>query len=164
MQLLLRRSNLGAGLLGSHPGLFQVRRLTPGILLQEAGNGQQHLLTLQPSWLFFLCSRNARPVRPFTRRPPLKRPHCYSLLAPGLGQAPPEGCPRWQLHLQSQHIKDTGIMLLLLCDNHQKNHLPCASSSRLLTSTMSASAASSCRLSSANPAVRLATGASTTCT
>ena len=136
---------------------------SPGFLLQEAGNGQQHPLTLLPSWLFFICSRNARLVRPLTLRPPFERPHCYSLLAPWLGQAPPEGSPRWQLHLQSQHIKDTGILLLLLCDIHQKNHLPCASSSRLLTSTMSASAASSCRLSSANPSVRLATGASTTC-
>ena len=41
------------------------------------------------------------------------------LLLIGFGLALPEGSPRWQLHLQSQHIKDTGIMLLLLCGVYQ---------------------------------------------
>ena len=135
-----------------------------GFLLQEAGNGQRHLSTQWPSWLSFPCSGDARTVRPLALRLPLERPHRYSLLVPWLRQAPREGTPRWQLHLQSQHIKDIGIMLLLLCVAHQKNHLPCASSSRLFTSTMSVSAASSCRLSSANSPVRLATGLSAACT
>src|SRR3954465_10181394 len=45
----------------------------------------------------------------------------------------------------------------------RRNHIPCASSSRLLTSTISASATLSCRLNSANSSVRLATGHFATC-
>src|SRR3954465_4511789 len=46
---------------------------------------------------------------------------------------------------------------------HWRNYIPCASSSRLLTSTMSASATSSCRFNSENSSVRLATGHFATC-
>ena len=45
----------------------------------------------------------------------------------------------------------------------RRNHIPGDSSSRLLTSEMSASAASSCFFSSANSSVRLATERATTC-
>ena len=124
----------------------------------------RHLSTQQPSWPFFPCSGNVRPVRPSALRPPLERPHHYSWLVPWLRQVPPEGSPQLQLHLQSQRIKDTSIMLLLLCVDHRRNHSPCAFSSRLLTSMMSASAASSCRFSLANSAVWLAIGPSATCT
>src|SRR4051812_15195408 len=44
-----------------------------------------------------------------------------------------------------------------------RNRIPCASSSRLLTSTMSASATSNCRFNSANSSVRPATGHFATC-
>ena len=130
---------------------------SPSFPFQVPGNGRRWLLILWPSWPSCLGSRHARPSQLATLRPPSKQPHYPTSLVPWLGQVLPARLLPWQLHLQSQHIKDTAIMLLLQCDIHQKNYLPCASSSRLLTSTMSASAASSCRFSSANPSVRLAT-------
>ena len=54
-----------------------------------------------------------------------RAPHHSSWLVPWLGQVPPEGSPRRQLHLQSQHIIDTSIMLLLIFVDHLKIHTLC---------------------------------------
>ena len=47
------------------------------------------------------------------------------LACPWLGQVPPEGSPWRQLHLQSQHIIDTSVMLLLISINHLRIHTLC---------------------------------------
>ena len=92
-------------------------------------------------------------------QPPLERPHHYSWLVPWLGQVPPEGSPRRQLHLQSQHITDTSIMLLLICVDHRRIHTMCLVKPLVYKHDVG-SAASSCRFSSANSPVRLATESS----
>ena len=79
-------------------------------------NGRRRLLILWPS---YLGSRHARPSRLATLRPPSNQSHYPTSLVLWIGQVLPARLQQWQLHLQSQHIKDTGIMLLLLCGVYQ---------------------------------------------
>ena len=99
--------------------------LSLGSPFQGAHIAHRHLPAQQPSWLFCLCSGDEQPARLLTLQPPLGRPHHFSWLVPWLRQVPPEGSPRRQLHLQSQHIIDISIMLLLIFVDHPKIHTLC---------------------------------------